>query len=992
VGFLILAGAPGPGEIRAEETADAPPPGPDNVTADLLQLIREGQYSEAVDRGNEYLAKAEEKYGPDSVEVAAVLDYLVQALWRGGRMDPEVFALAERALAIRERELGPDDLETSASVSTLASLNWMVGNYTDAGKLYRRALGIMEARQGPDHPDVAAALNNLALTHYALREFAAARENLERALAIRAKEYGPEHPMLASTLMNLGVLLRDRGSYDDARGYFFRALKIIEKEYGPEHPDVGMIRVNIGTMYAMEGRYEEAVPLYEAGVDIAIKSLGPEHPDVARSIGNLGYALWYLGEIDRAGQAFERALALQEKTLGPDHIDLSIGLINYGFMLFEQRRYGKARPYYRRALEIRKSKLGREHFDTAEAMTYLAELSLGEGKFDEALGMALEAEGIARRQFQRVAASLTEQEALAFELVRKSGISLASESMSSLDGERAASAAARMWDQLIRSRAMVMDEIAFRRRTLAMHATAEVKSGLDTLALARDELAGLIASGAGNEEDFLERLDAAQSRRAAAERAVAEMSVEFRRRVDRREAGLDEVIAALPPKTSLVAYHHYSRIVSPTDLPASSAETAKEAKPVTKPVARRRYLAFVLSNRDSEPVAVSLSDADEIDTLIQEWKLEAGTRPPAVPLAARKAEARYREAGEALRRAVWDPVREAVDLEDRVLVVPDGLIHMVSLAALPSGGGYLVETGPALHYLSAERDLVRTGERREDSAGLLALGGADFDLAPGTPPATATRSADPARAASCDGLASMSFSPIHSSRAEAEQVTGLWREKFGEDGGEALLLTGKEATEASLRSTAPGHRVVHLATHGFFAQEACAPADPGDVGSRALYGTHDDAEASRVLEDPFLLAGLALAGANARTESEAPPADDGILTAEEIAAMDLTGVEWVVLSACETGVGKVQTGEGVLGLRRAFETAGARTLVMSLWAVDDEATRSWMEHLYRHRLAGEGTLDAVRAATVETIETRRDGNLSTHPFFWGAFVAVGDWR
>ena len=111
-----------------------------------------------------------------------------------------------------------------------------------------------------------------------------------------------------------------------------------------------------------------------------------------------------------------------------------------------------------------------------------------------------------------------------------------------------------------------------------------------------------------------------------------------------------------------------------------------------------------------------------------------------------------------------------------------------------------------------------------------------------------------------------------------------------------------------------------------------------------------------------------------------------------MSGLDLRSAGLVVLSACETGVGPVQSGEGVLGLRRAFEIAGSDTLIMGLWGVKDDAAREWMRHLYAGRLAGRSTADAVHEATRRTIERRREEGLSTHPFYWGAFVAVGGWR
>ena len=145
-------------------------------------------------------------------------------------------------------------------------------------------------------------------------------------------------------------------------------------------------------------------------------------------------------------------------------------------------------------------------------------------------------------------------------------------------------------------------------------------------------------------------------------------------------------------------------------------------------------------------------------------------------------------------------------------------------------------------------------------------------------------------------------------------------------------------------------------------------------------------------ENPLLLSGLALAGAN-QESATLTDADDGILTAEEIAVLDLVGVQWAVLSACDTGLGEIRPGEGIMGLRRAFQVAGARQLIMSLWSVQDEAAHHWMRRVYEARFGESlGTAEAVRKATLASLTARREAGESTHPFFWAGFVASGDWR
>ena len=100
-----------------------------------------------------------------------------------------------------------------------------------------------------------------------------------------------------------------------------------------------------------------------------------------------------------------------------------------------------------------------------------------------------------------------------------------------------------------------------------------------------------------------------------------------------------------------------------------------------------------------------------------------------------------------------------------------------------------------------------------------------------------------------------------------------------------------------------------------------------------------------------------------------------------------------MLSACDTGLGEIKAGEGVFGLRRAFQIAGARTIIMSLWSVEDQATRLWMRTLYEGRFQRHlTTADAVREAGLSVLRERRNKGQSTHPFYWAAFVAAGEWK
>jgi hypothetical protein len=279
----------------------------------------------------------------------------------------------------------------------------------------------------------------------------------------------------------------------------------------------------------------------------------------------------------------------------------------------------------------------------------------------------------------------------------------------------------------------------------------------------------------------------------------------------------------------------------------------------------------------------------------------------------------------------------------------------------------------------------------------------------------------------CALFAQVRWSRLPQTGREIEEATHLWK-KHGPGrshttpqpphgaGGSVLQLTGARASEAAFKTQVAGHRALYVATHGFFLGEGCAIRAAGERGIGGLIGEPSSsapamavaaagaeptpappatvmaARAALGLESPLLLSELVFAGANHRGEA-GPDDEDGILTVEEVAALDLSGVEWAVSSACDTGVGVTRAGEGVLGFRRAFAVAGARTLIMSLWSVEDEAARQWMHAPYEARLAeGKSTPEAAREASLRVLQARRRSGASSRPFYWAAFIATGDWR
>lgn len=923
----------------------------------IVDLNAKGQFREAEAAARDLLSRVEKTFGPDSLDAAKVLDVLSENMHNGGKAgDPETRSLIERSIFIKEKVLGPDDPETAWSLRNLATLLEMVGDYSTARPLFERVLAIQEKTLGPDHAQVGWTSVNFGMLLKDLGDYPAAKSSLERAIRIYERINRDTAVAIASNnLVDVLVRLRD---YDGAKHCAERAWEIYRKKYGSDHPSTAVYQANLAGVQALMGDYASAKPLIESSLAVLKKTLGDEHPFVAELTDNLAECLYFTGDPIGAKQLYERASAIYEKTLGPDHPSFADHLV--GFANFLAQR----------------------------------------GEIIVAIDLALRAERIGEDHLRLTTRAFPERQALTYAEARVSGLDLMLTLVTQRPNETSA-ARPSAWDALIRGRASVLDEMAARHHLIGETGDVELARLAQELASARERLARLVVRGPENDtsEHYRSLVDEARQEREQAEQALAEKSLPFREQLDRNRIGLKEVVAALPADSALVAFVRYGR-----------QELAEEKSPRKPPEPVPSYLAFVLRSGESDPTLVPLGKAEEIDAEVSRWREQVTQEALAAGRASQRSEAAYRRTAAELRRKVWDPISRHLQGTERVLLVPDGALHLVNFAALPSGKTkYVIETGPVIHYLSAERDLVPARSEAKNE-GLLALGSPAFDerslfaaLAPEMKKREAAELVQLARVktfrgsrSACAAFESMRFEPLPASARETKKIIALWRKTSGPQGGQTaqlrsptrvaagdvLYLSGAEATESAFKREAPGKRVLHLATHGFFLGGRCTSA-------LEAKGEHMPVGAG---ENPLLLSGLALAGANYR-QAAGEDEEDGILTAEEIASLDLNGVEWAVLSACNTGVGEVKAGEGVFGLRRAFQVAGVRTIIMSLWPVEDQAARQWMTTLYDGRFKkGLETAQAVHQASLNVLHQRRVKNQSTHPFYWASFVAAGDWR
>ncbi|HBB30384.1 MAG TPA: kinesin, partial [Cyanobacteria bacterium UBA9273] len=332
---------------------------------------------------------------------------------------------------------------------------------------------------------------------------------------------------------------------------------------------------------------------------------------------------------------------------------------------------------------------------------------------------------------------------------------------------------------------------------------------------------------------------------------------------------------------------------------------------------------------------------------------------------------------------LMQPIRPLLGNTRTLLISPDSELNLIPFAALVDENNHYLVENYSISYLSTGRDLLRLQNHAESRSQPLIIANPDYDN-PGDPTSVRRISRNPSAPATELGELTtnnqrslnsnqLDFRPLSGTKAEAAAIIPLLTNP--------TLLEGTEATENALKQIFRP-QIVHIATHGFFLSNLPEVAPP-DFGTTLLSNTRS-AKVNVTTENPLLRSGLALAGANLLASGN----EDGILTALEVASLNLFGTKLVVLSACKTGLGDVANGQGVYGLRRAFTIAGAESQVMSLWAVKDDVTKDIMVEYYQRLLNHEGRAEALRQIQLEFF---LNGKSDSHPYYWAAFIPSGDW-
>jgi len=793
--------------------------------------------------------------------------------------------------------------------------------------------------------------------------------HLATALDGHRSSYGADHPATVAVLQLQGDAYRMAGDFPAAINAYRETLRLRRAVLGPRHAETARTQNAIGVLEADIGDWQSADTAFAAALDILRETpRGEERVDTITVRTNRALARWGSEKDRAAADQYAAAVADLRSALGADHPSVAAAVRNQARMEFDLGQAARAQQLLETALAAQQSVLGPDHPDVATTRLAMAELLAQRGKLDEAaaeidraievllralgpehpvvarartkrarIALAQGDDAVARQQSQAASRSIVVFYQRTFGAISDRQRALLSQDSREVIG-------ALLSVQNIDPKLLYLDLLPHRDSVLRSIAasragergTAQFATELD--ALRRRYLAAVLGRGSDTAERVkslaasIENLEVMQGSQGAARPADDPAKI------------LSLACRNLPSDAALIKFIAYDRTAS-----SKTFET------------RPAYAALIVRSEGCRVTRVDLGDgvalqdsAEQFSTAMRDQRMDAPT------------------ARVELGRIALEPLMPALAGVDRWLVIPDGSLWGIPIGVLPDPADpnhYLLER-VTVGYLTSTYELadasIETNHEQLLEPSLL-VGAPEFGSRENGGPVVVTD------AGPCE---LPPFEALPATRRELDEISELLT------GPQRLM--GDEATKPRLEAAlASRPRLIHFATHAYFAGNAgCArAADTAGLRERPI------------APNPLLLSGIVLAGANrpARVESEA---ESGILTAYEVAGLDLESADLVVLSACDTGTGLALRGQEVLGLRWGFRAAGARALVTSLWRSNDAATSRMMRAFYATLASDDLKDDALRGA--EALRRAKLGQLESEtrlgirrPLIWANFIFSG---
>jgi CHAT domain-containing protein/Flp pilus assembly protein TadD len=869
------------------------------------------------------------KCGDESINFAQSLNNLALYYDCMGKYD-KALELFVQELTIRRDKLQKEVWGLANNLNGLGSLYFRMGDYQKSIPLFKEELDILKYAVGQDRADYAYALIDLSTSYFKLGAYEKALPLCQQALTIEKNVLGEKHSNYAFNLDLLANIYSSLGSYYQAVPLFKKAIAIRKETLGETHFRYAASLDNLALLYANTGRYEKALALYKQVLNIRRKSLNIKHPFFATSLDNLAMIYFAMGRFKTATALCNQAIKIQSKVVGPEHPDYANSLSQLGAIKAATRNYNDAILLYKKAISIQQKALG----DDANIISNLNEfgfLYAINKNPTKAVTYFTRASNILLNHLAHTYTTLAEEEKMNF-LARMAGQLDFIPSFLYANPTAPSSLLCQAYNNQLVVKGMVLEDQKGVLSNIRKNGDSSIQHIYDQWHFNKTFLGKQQLLPVKQRVNYFDSLKEVTTQ---LEQELSRKSIAFNKQQINRTITVKTVAEKLRPDEVAIEFVKFNL--------HSSYNTGSTM-----------YAGLLLLPGDSVPQFISLCEEKQLQ--------------------------RSLKSSDALYKLVWKPLEKYLLHANTVYYAPVGLLHRVAFQALSMDSTHFLIDKYHLRQVLSTRSVASPSQISSKPMVALLWGNIDYSLKNSTAVAQnlSGESAMDTSAASFNFYTSDTrsyrrgeWSALPETQNEIDSVSGLLRSS----GINLGTVNGPVATEEAFKALdGKSPQVLHLATHGFF----LPVANLENKGNNSNIANTFTAQ-----QNPMFRSGLVLAGGNHAWKGEAakPKSEDGILTAYEIAQMDLSNTDLLVLSACETALGDIKGNEGVIGLQRAFKIAGVKQLIMSLWKVPDKETMELMTRFYKNWLGGQSTREALRSAQLEMRKKYA-------PYYWAAFVLV----
>ncbi|WP_375562278.1 CHAT domain-containing protein [Bernardetia sp. OM2101] len=816
-------------------------------------------------------------------------------------------------------------------INNLGLLYYSTKQISEAEKYIQKALEISSNSNNQENENYTAALNNQAMIWKDKGLYSESEKQFEKIKTIQSQNKNNQTVSSAIVLNNQAILFQELGRYREAEKYLSQALEIAALSLKGNSNTYQRFLINQALLYQQMKRYEESETLFLQSIKLKEKRIGTRnHPDLARMLTGLAALYLEMGKNDKTEELLLEAQRIYEKKLGNDNLSYATASHYLGqfYRTFESNeKLNKAENQLKTALEIRVNQLGKNHIKTIETLEELALLYWKQDKIEQSIILF---ENVISHNYDFIknyfpAMSETEKERY-WDKIRPTFLrfySFVTDTETNYPNK---------YPALVTQ----MHNAHLATKAILLNTTNKIKEGV--LKSDNQQLKDDYQKWISNREQLIELY--AYTPEELKEQGIDRNTLE--KETNQIEKNLSASLPELFKESDLKTYQDIKNALPQKTAFVDIISFPKhDIKEKNNKLSETQYVALLGTPNFDSPKLIILKNGSELDK--GDFNYHRNTIQIKIE---------DEESFAAYWKSIYDELEKIKEEEstEKIFVSLDGIYNQINLNTLRLDDGSYVIDKQNLVFLNNLKDLTKEKSKTSSVKNnkIVLVGFPNYGNTGKIPPLPGTKT-------------------------EVEAIQKLLQK----NGQKTEIILGNSADEKAIKSIQNPH-ILHIATHGYFL--------PDDAISTGENTRSFGLQASQVRQNPLLRSGLMFTNAESALDTkkskETTESNNGILTAYEARGLNLEGTELVILSACETGLGDIKAGEGVYGLQRAFQLAGAKSTIMSLWQVSDEATAKLMTYFYENWATTKDVNKAFREAQEKLKKEYPE------PYFWGAFMLI----